>query len=200
MWAADVSRETSERLEIYLELLRRWNPKINLVAPATLKHAAHRHFDDSLQLLKHAPDTARSWVDLGSGGGFPGLVVAIQAAETRPDLSVSLVESDQRKSVFLRTVLRETGVTATVHAKRIEAMDPGPVDVVSARALAALPQLLQLSDRFIGSGTLCLFPKGRSHQEELAAAREDWHFQAEAVPSQTDPDSALLILKDIRHA
>lgn len=200
MWGEGVSRETSERLEIYLQLLCRWNPKINLVAPATLKDAPERHFRDSLQLLQHAPKQAKTWYDLGSGGGFPGLVVAIQAAELVPDLAVTLIESDQRKSVFLRTVLRETGITATVQAKRIESVPAAPADVVSARALAALPQLLSLSDRFIGTHTTCLFLKGRTHKEELAAAREDWHFEAEAVTSRTDSESALLILKDVRHA
>lgn len=199
-WPVDVSRETSERLAIYLKLLRRWNKKINLVAPATLKDAASRHFDDSLQLIEHAPEGAKKWIDLGSGGGFPGLVIAIDAADRRPDLFVTLVESDQRKSVFLRTVLRETGVKAQVLSERIESIPAAPHDVISARALAPLAPLLRLSERFLSANTTCLFLKGRKHQEELAEAAQHWHFTHEAVASQTDPESALLIVKDISHA
>lgn len=199
-WDADVSRETSERLTIYLDLLKRWNKKINLVAPTTLAEAPQRHFQDSLQLVPFIPAQARTWIDLGSGGGFPGLVIALDAASRHPDLSVTLVESDQRKCVFLRTVLRETGVTAAVHADRIEKIAPAPFDIISARALASLDQLLTLSERFLGKDSTCLFLKGRKHEEELADAAEHWHFTHQAVPSQTDPDSALLIVKDISHA
>ena len=199
-WGCNVSRETSERLSIYLNLLHRWNKKINLVAPATLQAASHRHFADSLQVIRHIPVGATRWIDLGSGGGFPGLVIAIDAAIRLPDLSVTLVEADQRKSVFLRTVLRETGVKAQVISDRIENVPPSPHDVVSARALAPLAQLLHLSAAFRGTDTTCLFLKGRKYEEELAAAAEDWHFAHRAVQSQTDPESALLILKDISHA
>lgn len=160
-WGVDVSRETSERLTIYLDLLRRWNKKINLVAPTTLKDAPQRHFSDSLQLIAHVPAGATRWIDLGSGGGFPGLVIAIDAATRMPDLSVTLVEADQRKSVFLRTVLRETGVQAKVISDRIENVPALPYDVVSARALAPLAQLLHLSEAFRGKDTTCLFLKGR---------------------------------------
>lgn len=196
----DVSRETSQRLAIYFDLLKRWNSKINLVAPATISAAPGRHFQDSLQLMPHIPSGAETLLDLGSGGGFPGLVIALDAAQTKPSLHVTLVEADQRKAAFLRTVIRETGVSAEVIAKRIEATPQRSADIISARALAPLPQLLQLSAHFLGDKTTCLFLKGRKHEEELVAAARDWHFTHEAVPSLTEAESALLILKDVRHA
>ena len=116
---SNVSRETLERLDVYADLLRRWTRKINLVSKGSLEGLWTRHFLDSAQLLTLAPESSVSWADLGSGGGFPGAVVAVLAAETRPDLKVTLVESDQRKAVFLRTVLRETGVAGDVLTARI---------------------------------------------------------------------------------
>ena len=200
MLEGDVSRETSARLEIYRALLEKWSPRINLVAPGTLKQAEQRHFADSLQVLALAPQEAKTWIDLGSGGGFPGLVVAIAAADRPTPLDVTLVEADQRKAAFLRSVLRETGTRATVLAQRIEDVPETAFDVVSARALASLDKLLPLASRFCGSDTLCLFPKGARHQEELEAARKDWQFGAQIHPSRTDPSGAILSLKDIRHA
>ena len=115
-----VSRETIDRLSIYANLLEKWNPRINLVSRSTLDDLWSRHIVDSAQLFELAPVTAKHWVDLGSGGGFPGLVIAILAKELRPELEVVLVESDQRKCAFLRTVSRETNCGAVVHSKRVE--------------------------------------------------------------------------------
>ena len=144
----DVSRETSEKLKLYASLLRKWNKKINLVAPRTLEDLETRHFADSLQLLQHAPEEAQSWADLGSGGGFPGLVAAIQAQDTRPALKFTLVESDQRKAAFLRQVSRETDVPVTILATRVENLpENSKYDVLSARALASLPKLLDLTEQ-----------------------------------------------------
>ncbi len=139
----NVSRETLQRLDVYADLLRRWTCKINLISKSSLDVLWERHFLDSAQLLTFAPSTARIWVDLGSGGGFPGAVVAVLAAEMRPDLRVTLVEADQRKAVFLRTLLRETGVAGDVLAKRIEELPPLCADILSARALASLSDLLE---------------------------------------------------------
>jgi 16S rRNA (guanine527-N7)-methyltransferase len=192
-----VSRETTERLTNYAALLRAWNPKINLVSRQTLADLEHRHFADSAQLLGHAPPGAATWVDLGSGGGFPGLVVAILAAELRPDLHVTLIESDQRKAVFLRTVAQRTGISATVLAERIEAVPPLGTDVLSARALAPLAALLDHAERHLRPGGTALFPKGASWRAELEEALERWRFDCENLPSATSPDGVILKLGEI---
>lgn len=193
----DVSRETVGRLETYRSLLARWNPRINLVARSTLDKVWDRHFTDSAQLFALRPDGARHWADLGSGGGFPGLVIAILAAEGAPDLRVTLVESDQRKCAFLATVLRETGVSATILAQRIESVPPLGADVVSARALAPLETLVGYARRHLAPGGRALFLKGESLAAELDIARRSWRFSQETVPSLTDPSAAVVVMKDI---
>lgn len=195
----DVSRETRERLKVYERLLTGWNPKINLVSPSTLPDLWARHFTDSAQLLKLAPEDARTWTDLGSGGGFPGLVIAILAHGTDKPLDITLIESDQRKCAFLRTVLRETGITVTVTARRIEDARPGDSDVVSARALAPLDRLLGLVARHLGATGTALLPKGANWRNELAKARESWHFSCHANSSLTDRDAVVLQIGDLSH-
>ena len=165
----DLSREailarlpdaTAQRLTLYAELLTRWQSTINLVAAATLPDLWSRHIGDSLQVQAAAPE-ARHWVDLGSGGGFPGLVTAIILAD-EPGVEVHLVESDKRKAAFLRTVSRETAAPAHVHAERIETFAPAHtahVDAVSARALAPLPQLVAWSEKFLLAGASASFPR-----------------------------------------
>jgi 16S rRNA (guanine527-N7)-methyltransferase len=170
------------------------------VAAQSLKDVETRHFRDSLQLLSFAPKGVRRWIDLGSGGGFPGLVIAIAGPERLPGLTVTLIEADQRKAEFLRTVIRAVDVAATVIATRIEKVEPFEVDVVSARALAPLPKLIALAEPFLTLGTTCLFSKGERYKEELADAIKDWQFTVETHPSHTDPNAAILSLKDIRHA
>jgi len=194
---ANVSRETAERLDIYASLLEKWNPRINLVAKPTLKYLWSRHILDSLQLFNLAAESATSWADLGSGGGFPGLVVAIQAAERWPQLRLTLVESDQRKAVFLQTVMRETGIEASVVAERIEAVAPLNADVISARALAPLPVLLSYAERHLASGGTALFPKGAGWRQEVKHALEHWRFRCEDIASQTSSDGAILRLGEI---
>lgn len=188
----DVSRETLARLQTYVELLKKWNPRINLVSAPTLDEVWSRHILDSAQLLAHAPKAARSWVDLGSGGGFPGAVVAILAKELRPKLSVTLVEADQRKAAFLRAVARETSVPMHIVAKRIEDVAPGSADVVSARALAPLPDLLTYASRHLAHGGVALLPKGANADREIVAAQAVWRFTCEALPSKTDPEAVIL--------
>ncbi len=192
-----VSRETIERLEIYADLLEKWNSRINLVAKPTIKDLWSRHILDSLQLFDLAADSATSWADLGSGGGFPGLVVAILAAERRPQLRVTLVESDQRKAVFLRTVARKAGIEASVLAKRIEAIAPLETDVLSARALAPLPVLLGHAERHLAPEGMALFPKGAGWRQEVKDALEHWRFRCEDIASQTSSDGAILRLGEI---
>lgn len=193
----DVSRETLDRLRAYADLIARWNPKINLVAPSTLEDLWQRHIVDSAQIFAHAPVDARHWVDLGSGGGLPGLVCAVLAADAMPECRFTLVESDQRKSAFLMTAARELGLPVKVLVGRAEAVDPLQADVVSARALAPLNVLLGLVGRHMKPGGVALLPKGKTYEQELAAARAEWQFNAATIESRTDNLARLLIVKDI---
>src|SRR5918997_4446322 len=195
--AIDVSRETKEKLELMERELRRWQAIKNLVGPATLDQIWDRHIVDSLQLLELAPE-AKTWLDLGSGAGFPGLVLAIAGAER--GLKVHLVESNSRKCAFLRHIVRLTGADATVHEARLETVVPGFVgmaDVVSARALAALAQLLDWTAPLLNAGTIGLFPKGRDAEIELTEARKQWTFEAETLPSSTDSCARILRITSI---
>lgn len=192
----DVSRETSERLRLLADLLRKWSPRINLVAKGTLEEAWERHVVDSAQIFALRPAGARDWADLGSGGGFPGLVIAALAAEAAPELRVTLVESDSRKCAFLATAAREMGVEARVVTSRIEALPRTVRDVVSARALAPLPRLLELAEGQAGPGTICLFPKGAGAACELTRAARNWHIRHRAHPSVTDPNAVVLELQE----
>lgn len=188
----DVSRETIDRLKTYVELLKRWNSSINLVSASTLTDVWTRHILDSAQVLEHSPRTATTWADLGSGGGFPGAVVAILANELRPNLLVTLVEADQRKAAFLRAVARETDVAMGVVAKRIEDLAPLSADVVSARALAPLPELLAHAKRHLAQDGIALLSKGANAQQEIDAARDVWRFDCDILPSKTDPEAVIL--------
>lgn len=193
----NVSRETEQKLELLERELRRWQPIKNLVGPATLDHIWDRHIVDSLQLLDLAPE-AKTWVDLGSGAGFPGLVIAIAGQES--GLKVHLVEANSRKCAFLRQISRLTGAAATVHEARLEDVVPGFVgkaDVVSARALASLPQLLAWTEPMLKTGTIGLFPKGRDAESELTEARKKWTFKADILPSRTDSEARILRITSI---
>lgn len=186
----NVSRETKERLDIYLELLRKWSPKINLVSQESLKDAGNRHFDDSLQVASLCPKDAKSWVDLGSGGGFPGAVVAIALGDR--DIDVTLIESDQRKATFLRTVSRETKTPFAVIAERIENVPPMKSDVISARALAPLEELLGFAEQHLAPTGVAFFMKGESWRAEVDAAQKKWRYACKAHTSVTHPDAAIL--------
>lgn len=196
-----VSRETLERLQTYETLLRRWQKTINLVGPGTLDHIWLRHFADSAQILELAPAGARRWLDLGSGAGFPGLVVAILLAE-REGVHVTLLESDTRKAAFLGEVGRHTGVPVDIYPERIEKAATqykvGPVDVITARGLAPMPRLLELAAPYFSDSTVGLFLKGREAQAELDEARQKWNFSAELRPSQTDNDSQIIVIRALR--
>ena len=190
-----VSRETLSDLEAYADLLRRWNKTINLVSPSSLEHLWSRHFQDSAQLLELVEPVGR-WVDLGSGGGFPGLVIAVLAKELG-DLEVILVESDQRKAAFLRTVIRDLKLNARVVVSRIEDVAPLDADVLSARALAPLDTLLGFAFRHLKPSGIALFPKGEKADEEVAEALEHWKFDCEKHPSQTDENATILRIGEI---
>jgi 16S rRNA (guanine527-N7)-methyltransferase len=198
--ATGVSRETLGRISAYERLIAQWNPAINLVSRSSLADFWGRHALDSAQLLRLAPPGARGWLDLGSGGGFPGLVVAILAAEQRPDLRVTLVESDQRKAAFLRTVARETGTAVTVIAERAESVPPAGADVVSARALAPLDRLLPLAERHLTTSGMAIFPKGAAWRAEVNTALANWRFNLQNHASLTDPKGAVLVLEGISRA
>lgn len=193
----NVSRETMERLRIYAELLKKWNPKINLVSKQTIDALWQRHFLDSLQIYDLAENFPKSWVDMGVGGGFPGLVIGICAHENNPSMKLTLIESDQRKSAFLRTVIRETGISAKVISERIETVPPLHADVVSARALADLNTLLGFSERHMARDGLSLYPKGNNWRKELEAAEKNWLFSCECTTSLTDNASVIMKIKGI---
>ncbi len=192
----NVSRETFERLAIYVALLERWNPRINLVSKNSLKDIWVRHIQDSIQVFRTSKPVDH-WVDLGSGGGFPGMVCAIMAIESTPETRFTLVESDQRKSAFLRNVARECGAKCTVLARRIEAIDPLGADILSARALADLTNLLSFCDRHLGENGVALLPKGATWKKELLDARKEWNFDADPIKSLTEPQSVILKIKGV---
>jgi 16S rRNA (guanine527-N7)-methyltransferase len=196
-WGVDVSRETSERLERYEELLKKWNPAINLVSKSTIEDLRTRHIADSAQLSKLAPLSTKSWVDIGSGGGFPGLVCCILAKEFMPETSFQLIESDTRKATFLRTVARDTGVSIEVHSERIERVTPLSADLLSARALASLDKLLEFSERHLAKGGIALFQKGARYRDELEEAQKRWKFSFEEIQSTTDAQAVVLKIGDI---
>lgn len=191
------SAETMARLDRLVALLARWSQRINLVGRGTLPEVWTRHIADSAQLLALAPPDARLWADLGSGAGFPGLVVAILAQERRPGLRCVLVESDGRKAAFLATAARETGAPATVLARRAEQVAPLSADVVSARALAPLKSLLPLVHRHLAPRGCALLPKGSGAEAELAEALASWRFDVQKHVSATDPAAAVLEIRGL---
>jgi 16S rRNA (guanine527-N7)-methyltransferase len=196
----DVSRETFARLCDFEAEVRRWNPTVNLVSRSSLDDLWHRHVEDSAQVFAHRPADARRWVDLGSGGGFPGLVVAILAHELQPDLQVTLVEADQRKGVFLRQIIQKLGLATTLQVSRIESLPPLEADVISARALAPLGELLALARPHLGPDGICLFQKGARYGEEVAEARKSWDFDLDVSPSLSQQDAALLTIREFHRA
>jgi 16S rRNA (guanine527-N7)-methyltransferase len=195
----NVSRETLAGLTQYVALLEKWNPRINLVSRSTLDDVWTRHIQDSFQLFDLAQSESSHWVDIGSGGGFPGLVIALLAAEKRPNLRVTLVESDQRKATFLRQVIRETGLSATVISERIEVTAPLAATTLSARALAELSTLCDYADRHLVTGGIALFPKGASWKKEMSAADASWSYSLLTHTSQTDPNSVILQIGELAH-
>ncbi len=191
----DVSRETLERLTLYLELLGRWQRAINLVGPATLADPWRRHVLDSAQLLSHLPVRAGPLVDLGSGAGFPGMVLAVMGVP-----EVALIEADRRKAQFLREVARATGTAVAVHDERIERLTGWPAAAVTARALAPLPRLLPLAERFLAPDSICLFLKGPALARELIDAGNSWHMVPEMFPSASSSSGIVLKLRGVGRA
>ncbi|GGE28780.1 hypothetical protein GCM10007276_02410 [Agaricicola taiwanensis] len=191
-----VSRETWDRIDLFVELLLKWQKTINLVAPSSLPHIWVRHVADSLQLLNHAGGGVR-WVDLGSGGGFPGVVIAIALAGTA-DAHVDLIESDSRKCAFMREAIRATDAPARVHCGRIESVLSSwtcPADIVSSRALAPLPRLLDYAFPLLKKGACGLFLKGQDVEAELTEASKSWNIQATLKPSLTEPRARIVVVE-----
>lgn len=188
----NVSRETTERLDAYVAALRKWNGKINLVSSRSIDDVWRRHIADSAQLHALWGGFEGLWGDLGSGGGLPGLVVAIIAADATPALRVVLVESDERKAAFLAEAARSCGVEIGVVCGRIETSEPLRADVVSARALAPLTGLLEYAGRHLAPGGICLFPKGETVHTQIEAAKSEWLFEPRLHASRTNLGSFIV--------
>lgn len=194
----DVSRETLDRLGAFQSTLLKWTQRINLISRNTADQVWQRHIADSAQLFPLAGDNWRQWVDLGSGGGFPGIVIAILSVEKAPGATVHLIESDQRKCIFLKTVSRELELPVTIHHRRIDAVDPFPADIISARALASVSDLLAMARPFTNSDTRLLLMKGAGLDSELTQAEARWHIEADKIPSLTDPSARILSVWQFR--
>jgi 16S rRNA (guanine(527)-N(7))-methyltransferase RsmG len=191
-----VPRETEDRLRAFVELLLRWNRRVNLVGAGSAEDVWRRHVLDSLQLLAHLPSGPDPVLDIGSGAGFPGLVLAAAT-----DRRVTLVEADKRKAAFLVEAAARLGLAKVgVRAERIEGAALPKAKLLTARALAPLPTLLRHAHALLSPGGVALFPKGRTADEELTAASRDWMMRVERFPSRTDPASTILRISEIRPA
>jgi 16S rRNA (guanine527-N7)-methyltransferase len=199
MVEAGVSRETFGRLSLHASLLAKWQHTINLVSPSTLSAIWSRHILDSAQLMDHIPSGAGTWLDLGSGGGFPGLVCAAIALEKNPEIHFTLVEADLRKAAFLREAARQMNLSLGVMSRRIEDIPPSRYDVISARALAPLTGLCRYAKPYISEDGVCLFQKGARYLDEIAAAEKDWHMVCHINPSLTDAEAVLITIEKFQH-
>ncbi|WP_431297783.1 16S rRNA (guanine(527)-N(7))-methyltransferase RsmG [Tabrizicola sp. BL-A-41-H6] len=193
----DVSRETVDKLRFFEALVRRWTPAINLISPSSILDLWGRHVIDSAQLFHLLTKDSSSWLDVGSGAGFPGLVIAILAREKQPSLEVTLIESDQRKATFLREAARQLSLECKVLAQRAETVPPIGADVLSARAFSSLSSLLPIADRHLAASGTAIFPKGKTWRDEVEEARKGWSFTLDAVQSVSDEDAAILVLREI---
>ncbi len=193
----NVSRETYDRLEVFQKLVLKWNDAINLVSKASASDIWGRHILDSAQIAEFAPTNPQTWVDIGSGGGFPGLVTAIQFKDLSPTTRFVLIESDARKATFLRQAIRTLELGAEVMCQRVESVRPLGAAVVSARALAPLSLLLEHAQRHLAPEGRAFFPKGETFADEIRDAQERWHFRFRAHISRTDARAAILEVDQI---
>jgi 16S rRNA (guanine527-N7)-methyltransferase len=199
LFGDNVSRETWARLDRLVELVIERQKVMSLVAASTIPEIWTRHVADSLQLLPLAPPTARKWIDLGSGAGFPGLVMACQLS-TEHGSQVHLIDSAQKKAAFLRDVIAELALPAVVHARRIEdfaATTNERFDVVTARALAPLDRLIGYAIPLLKKGAVGVFPKGQDVEAELTQASKSWSMEAELIPSKTDPRGRIVLVRGV---
>jgi 16S rRNA (guanine527-N7)-methyltransferase len=194
----EVSREGSASFDAYAALLVEWRQRMNLVAPSTMPHIWQRHFADSAQLYALLPDSAACLVDIGSGAGFPGLVLAIMAQTNQRPLTIHLIESIQKKAQFLRAVAAQLNLSVIVHAERAEAIKGITADVITARALAPLEEILPLAKNFTRLDTVLLLLKGARAEEELTSAKQSWHFKHVIIPSRTDPSGKVLRIEKLQ--
>jgi 16S rRNA (guanine527-N7)-methyltransferase len=186
--AINVPRETLDKLHLYHDLLMKWQPRINLVSPKTLDEAWSRHFLDSAQLFYLLSDTDTSIFDLGSGAGFPGLILSVMGAS-----QITLLESDQRKCIFLSEVIRQTKSSANIFNGRIETFpEQKKADIVTSRACASLNKLLSFAYPLLNPDGECLFLKGRGVEEEVKEAQERWAFHVEHTPSISDTEGCII--------
>ena len=195
----DVSRETLERFAVLEALIRKWTPAINLVSKADVGQLWDRHILDSAQLFEMATEEVRIWADLGSGSGFPGIVIAILARQRHPELAVHLVEADRRKASFLAQAIRHLDLRCVLHVARIESLPPLAADIVSARALATLPELCRYAHRHLSAAGTALFMKGEGVDAEILACGTSWQMALERQQSRTRPGGVILKIKDLRH-
>lgn len=193
----NVSRETLGAFDIWHSLLVRWNASINLVQKKSLEQFWTRHAADSWQVTDYIPNNTIKAIDLGSGGGFPGLAVGIWLKQ-RGAGEVTLVESAGKKASFLRTAAREMGLPVNVEAKRAESLPSEAFDLITARAFAPLPRLLTYADRFSGPSTQLILPKGRQAPTEIEQAKSDFDFKFDSYPSISDPEGQILVLTDLK--
>lgn len=192
-----VSRETLELLKAYEVSLHEWQTKFNLVSNASLDDAWNRHFLDSIQLFKFIPESAKTLCDFGSGAGFPGMVLAIMAAEKTPYLKVGLIESIRKKTLYLNEVSKITGVDVEIINERIENIKSRQFDVITSRAMASLSELLNYTQKFFKKNTTCIFPKGKSYADEIAEAKKLWNFKCDVVPSEQSDEGVILIITNL---
>ena len=194
-----VSHETIHNLSTYEMMLVEWNEKFNLVAASTLPQIWTRHFSDSAQLMRYIPDSAKTVADMGAGAGFPGLVLAILAKGSERALHVTEIESTGKKADFLQAVVGKLQLNVTVRRERVEAIRNFRADIVTARAMKALPELLKYANYLIHKDTVCLFPKGKALSEELTEAKKYWTFSDEIHPSLSDESGSVLVLRGLRY-
>lgn len=195
----DVSRETIERLEQFADLVVQWTARINLISASTIPRIWNRHILDSAQLYRFGAQGS-SWVDLGTGGGFPGIVLAILARDQHPDTRFHLVESDQRKVAFLRKAAQQFDLSVDCHAARAEVVAPLGAQTITARALAPLGDLLSMVSRHLAPGGRAILPKGARAGDEIDLARRRWSFDLSVEASHTDPDAQILLIENLTHA
>ncbi len=191
--------EAEQDLRQFSQMVLKWNQHINLISRASEAEIWDRHILDSAQIWPISPDTAKVWADIGSGGGLPGIVVAVLAKFLRPEMNVVLIESDRRKAAFLTQAAKALSLRCDVRAARIESIDDLRADVVSARALGSLALLLALGKRISSDSAVFIFPKGERVAEEIALARRDWRFNLSQTSSITNPAASLLKITDLHH-
>ncbi len=192
-----VSRETCDLLQLYYDMLISWNKKINLVSRKSINTSWNRHFLDSAQLWLHLPHKANKWLDFGSGGGFPGLVIAFISKELKPGLKIVLVEKNKKKALFLSEVVNKFGLNVEILSKKVETIKPQKADVITSRAFGKLDHLLKISFRHQNKDTTALFPKGKSFTEEIKNSKKDWQYELEKIKNIIDNNSFILKIRNL---